>query len=276
MYKILNQQFVLLQAFLIFDTMNSEKPKKLNHLLAQWKRGAVYTQKYLSQLGYYHDLIKSYKRNGWLESIGTGAYKLPGDKIEWLGGLYAIQEQLNLPVRAGARTALELKGYGHYVRFNHEKCFLFGKVGTHLPGWFRKFDWQVDVHFKATNLFETDMPESFTDYLYKEIVIKISAPERAAMEMLYYVPYWQGFDEAMRIMEGLMSLRPEVVQRLLENCRRVKVKRLFLYMAEKLELPWFEELDLKRIDIGRGKRVILPNGVLDKKYWITVPEEQLV
>lgn len=253
--------------------MNTQKPKKLNQLIAQWKRGAVYTQKYLSQSGYYHDLIKSYKRNGWIESIGTGAYKLPNDPIDWYGGLYAIQEQLKLPIHVGGRTGLELKGFSHYARFGQDKCFLFGKAGTHLPSWFRKYNWQVDIHFKATNLFKTDIPESFSEYFHKEMTIKISAPERAAMEMLYYVPSLQGFDEAMRIMEGLMSFRPQIVQHLLENCQQMKVKRLFLYMADKLELPWFEELNPKRVDIGRGKRVIVNNGVLNKKYAITVPKE---
>jgi hypothetical protein len=58
---------------------------KLNQLLTQWQRGAAYVQIYLSQLGYYHDLAKSYRRNGWLDSIGTGAFKLAGDRVDWFG-----------------------------------------------------------------------------------------------------------------------------------------------------------------------------------------------
>ena len=73
-----------------------------------------------------------------------------------------------------------------------------------------------------------------------------------------------------------MSLRPRMVQSLLENCNQIKVKRLFLYLIEKLGLPWSENLDLDRIDIGKGKRVITLNGVLDKKYLITVPKESQV
>jgi len=33
------------------------------------------------------------------------------------------------------------------------------------------------------------------------------------------------------LLEGLMSLRPDLVQELLESCRSVKAKRLFLYFA---------------------------------------------
>jgi hypothetical protein len=96
------------------------------------------------------------------------------------------------------------------------------------------------------------------------------------MEMLYYVPSDQGFDEAIRIMESLMSLRPKIVQTLLENCRQIKVRRLFLYIADKLDLPWFKNLDMNRIDTGKGKRVVAVDGTLDKKYLITVPKENLV
>ena len=255
--------------------MATKNKNNLNRLLRQWQRGAVYAQIYLSQLGYYHDLVKSYRRNGWLDSIGTGAFKLAGDRVDWFGGLYALQQQLQLPVHAGGRTALELKGFSHYGRTGVEKCFLFAPGGTRLPKWFRPFEWGVDIHFKATNLFPPGLAESFSSYTHKELSVKISAPERAAMEMLYYVPSDQGFDEAVRIMESLMSLRPKMVQKLLEHCRQIKVKRLFLYLADKLHLPWFEGLDLGRIDTGKGKRVIAANGILDKKYLITVPRESL-
>lgn len=256
--------------------MNTQNSNKLNQLLTQWQRGAVYTQYYLSQLGYYHDLVKSYRRNRWLDSVGTGAFKLAGDRVDWFGGLYALQQQLKLPVHVGGRTALELKGFSHYGRPGAEKCFLYAPSGTRLPKWFLQFGWGVEINFKATNLFPPGLPASFSDYTHKELTVMISAPERAAMEMLYYVPSGQGFDEAFKIMESLMSLRPKMVQTLLENCGQIKVKRLFLYLADKLRLPWFENLDLDQIDIGKGKRVVALNGVLDKRFLITVPKESLV
>lgn len=62
------------------------------------------------------------------------------------------------------------------------------------------------------------------------------------------------------------------VQAVLEACRSVKVKRLFLWFVERHAHPWFGRLDLKRIDLGRGKRQIVVGGRLDSKYQITVPE----
>ena len=74
----------------------------------------------------------------------------------------------------------------------------------------------------------------------------ISSPELAAMEMLYLIPNEQSFDEALKITEGLTTLRPQLVQSLLEECNSVKVKRLFLFMSEKCQHQWFKNLETFR------------------------------
>lgn len=75
------------------------------------------------------------------------------------------------------------------------------------------------------------------------------------------------------VMEQLTTLRPGLVQTLLEQNSSVKMKRLFLFMAEKAGHAWFSDLDLQKIDTGSGKREIVPNGVYDSKYQIVIPEE---
>ncbi len=236
----------------------------------------MFAQSYLSKIGYGNDLVKSYRKSRWLQRVGNGAVKLDGDEVDWLGGLYALQAQLNLPIHAGGRTALELKGYAHYGRVAKQSCFLFGARGSRLPQWVRKYDWGVQLVYRSSSFLPLDIADSFSEFQHKQFSVRISAPERAALEMLYYVPAKQGFEEALQIMETLTSLRPDLMQELLERCRFVKVKRLFLHMAEKLALPWLGRLQTKQVDLGRGKRVIVPNGVLDKKYLITVAEDRLV
>ena len=44
-------------------------------------------------------------------------------------------------------------------------------------------------------------------------------------------------------------------------------------MSEKAEHDWFNFLDLEKIDLGKGKRSLLTNGVYLPKYQITVPKE---
>ena len=84
-----------------------------------------------------------------------------------------------------------------------------------------------------TILFPEHSQEGFSEFREKDFSIKISAPERAAMEMLHLVPGKISFEEALLIMENLVSLRPDMVQRLMCMCQFIKVKRLFMYMAER-------------------------------------------
>jgi hypothetical protein len=58
---------------------------------------------------------------------------------------------------------------------------------------------------------------------------------------------------------------------LLEKCTSVKVKRLFLHLAELHRHPWVRQLDPTKVDLGSGKRALVPGGKLDPKYLITVP-----
>jgi hypothetical protein len=71
-------------------------------------------------------------------------------------------------------------------------------------------------------------------------------------------------------MESLTSLRPQVVQKLLEGCNSVKTKRLFMHAAERANHSWLKHLDLSKVDFGSGRRTIHTGGRLDKKYDLVV------
>lgn len=75
-----------------------------------------------------------------------------------------------------------------------------------------------------------------------------------------------------QIMEGLNNLRPKQTQNLLEQCKSIKVKRLFLYIAEKSGHDWFKYINLENINIGKGKRFLTKNGVYIQNYGITIPK----
>ena len=107
---------------------------------------------------------------------------------------------------------------------------------------------------------------------FEGIELEVATLERAAFEMMYLVPKRQSYEEALQIMESLASLRPQVVQRLLECCTSVKTKRLFMHAAEKLDHPWLSRLNLSYIDFGSGRRTIHAGGRLDKKYSLVVAD----
>lgn len=75
------------------------------------------------------------------------------------------------------------------------------------------------------------------------------------------------------MMEQLTTLRPEMLQRLLETTKSLKVKRMFLYMAEKAGHYWHETLDTSKIELGTSKLQLTKNGAYISKYRITVPKE---
>jgi hypothetical protein len=255
--------------------MGNEKTTKINQLIRKWPRGTVATASYLKGQGFTYDLLTKYRRSGWIKSFGRGAYILPEDRVEWPGALYSVQSQLDIGAHAGGKTALELKGYAHYVPEETRTLFLYAQPKVILPNWFSGERFGLSLVVTRTSLFPGSTHEGFSEWNEREFSIRISSPERAAMETLHLVPDKVSFEESLLIMETLVTLRPEVVQKLLEICRFVKVKRLFMYMAEKHRHPWVEKLNPSRIDFGRGKRRIVSGGELDPKYQITVPRERI-
>jgi len=68
--------------------------------------------------------------------------------------LYAIQDQLKLPVHAGAKTALQMQGYAHCLPMGKGATVsLFGLPNVKVPAWFRRYRWGVKVRYTTTNLF---------------------------------------------------------------------------------------------------------------------------
>jgi len=65
-----------------------------------------------------------------------------------------------------------------------------------------------------------------------EFSLRVSTTERAILELLHLATTNDAITYALELMSGLSTLRPQVLQALLENSRLIKVKRLFLWAAE--------------------------------------------
>lgn len=253
--------------------MTIQNRNKLNQLLQYWPRGTVYTQSELTKNHISRQLVTAYLNSSWLKRIGQGAFIRFDDQVDWIGGVYAIQHQLNLSIYVAGKTALQLQGYAHFVPLgSNYPVWLFGKPGDKLPGWFKKYSWNVIVHYKTTKLF-TNHKLGLKEHNRDAFSIMISSPERAILETLHLVPNEQSLEEAQLLMEGLTSLRPKLIQELLECCNSVKVKRLFLFLAERYNHPWLKKINLNNIDLGHGKRMIIRDGQFDPKYQITISKE---
>ncbi len=251
--------------------MSLSRPQKLKSLLDAWEPHSVVTTTHLKTLGITPQDLQNYTSSGWLMSLGRGAFKRPMETVTWQGALYSLQSQLRLPVHIGALTALEMSGNGHYVRFAKIKAYLFSPLNVALPLWFRTH-WGDNVRHVQTKLLppelgltEQQAPEGFT--------LKTSTAERAALELLHLAPKEFDLVEAGMIVEGMTSIRPKLMQSLLEQCTSIKVRRLFLYLAERADLPVMRHLKLDRIDLGTGDRSLVPNGRYVAKYQLLLPRE---
>jgi len=251
--------------------MGLEKEQKINSLLKSQPSGIVYLTSWLTQNGFSNQLLDKYKKSNWLTSIGTGAMIRSGDDVGYQGAIYALQEQANVFVHPAGKTALSLLGKSHYLELSQKKVILFGGQREKLPTWCSKHDWGIVLDYYSSSFLPAEL--GLVDFEQKTFSIKISSAARAMLECLFLAPKNQELVACYQLMEGLNTLRPDLVQNLLESCTSIKVKRLFLYLAEKANHSWVKHLNIENIDLGSGKRSIVKNGVYNPKYKITVPAE---
>jgi len=251
--------------------MTTQNETKLKKLFSVLQPGKVVTATFLESVGISRDLQKYYLESGWLEPLGRGAYIKPGDSVEWHGALHAIQTQTKTNIHVGGLTALSLQGFSHYLKMSRETIYLFSSRKEKLPKWFTDCNWNAEIVHKQTTFLPGDL--GIKSIEIKQLSVLTSLPERAIMECLFLAPQLMDLTECYHLFEGLVNLKPKLVTELLENCNSVKVKRLFLYMADKVNHQWFQFLNLEKVDIGKGNRILVEKGVYQAKYLISVPKE---
>ena len=251
--------------------MATQNETNIKILFRVLQPGCVVTPGWLEACGISKNLQNYYLKSGWLESIGRGAYKRPGDDIEWKGALSAIQNQTNTKVHVGGLTALELQGFSHYLRMSKNTLQLFSPLKTKLPKWFAEYEWKLDIEHHLTSYLpsESGIMEFETD----QFKINVSTPERAILECLLLAPQKMDLVECYHILEGLVNLKPKLLNELLVSCDSVKVRRLFLYLAHKTNHQWVHYLEPEKIDLGKGNRMLEERGVYIPKYLLSVPKE---
>lgn len=246
------------------------KRPKLNQRLMSAPAGAVLTSAWLRQQGISTRLADYYARSGWLHRIGDGAFTAHPEPPSWLGVVFGLQEK-SKSFHPGGRTALELSGFAHFLPLGDKyPVYIFSRARDRLPAWLTGLPLASRVRHIRTDFLPVDAGWRARDA--GAFSVTISAPERAALEFLHQLtPDAAGYEHANLVFESLGTLRPDVVQLLLERCTSIKVKRLFLHLAERHRHAWFRQLDVSKVALGSGKRALFPGGRLDSKYLLTVP-----
>ena len=244
---------------------------KIKNILDLVPRDSVLFSSWLAAQGIDRKEQSLYVRSGWLERIAQGVYKIAGSSPTLYGAVASYNNQLGKACHVGASSALDLRGYSHFVSIGKPSANLFTAKEARLPGWFGSLEWNMTLKYFTTSIFGGDT--GLEVYDYNDVRLLISGPERAFMECLHLSPEQFSLLDSYYIMEMLTTLRPVLVQQLLEKCSSIKVKRLFLYMADKAGHSWFRALDLSKVDIGKGIRNISATGRFDNKYQIIIPAE---
>ena len=287
--------------------MKHQKRVMLNRLHRLLPEGMLADAAWLTAEGYPSSLRSRYVASGWLQSVTRGVFRRPlympgADEsvapLRWQHVVISLQSVLKRPIAVGGRTALELDGFAHYASSaGPREVHLYGDEAA--PGWLGKLPIETAFVFhNAGRLFpgeaipdavvglesviaDGDSPNPasvrgsltwryFGDGQWPMVV---STPERAILELLDELPNKESFHQADMLMEGLTSLSPRQMGRLLQKCRSIKVKRLFLWFADRHRHAWLRRLDRRGIDLGSGKRMLVRGGKLDSKYLITVPRD---
>jgi hypothetical protein len=262
---------------------------KLKHLLGSVPPNFIVDSPWLSSRQIDYRLAHWYIKSGWLRSVARGVYQRPGvaseldgGPVDWWAIVASIQCLMGYDVHIGGKTALSIQGFQHYLKFGiKEPVYLYGDG----PIWLRRVTSNRKFITRSRALFrnndigiaESSNPQNVSEQYAVNILgsenwtIKLSFPERAIFEMLAELPNRESFELIDKLFEGLVSLRPGLLQELLEKCSSVKVKRYFMVYADRHDHSWRSYISLNNVNLGSGPRQTFKGGRIHPNHLISVP-----
>lgn len=253
-------------------------PIELNALVPH---GLIATKRWLADQGLERHSLDNLIKSEQLIALAPGVYQRLGTILKWQGVISSLQ-RMGYSLTVGGLTALEMQGFGHYMSMTDEQAVHLYSSDPRLP-WLTKLDLSATFHWHGNKrLWVANTGHSLERSYTREIpwgeqnmTLLVSTPERAICEALVDVPSKLSFEYADQMMQGLTSLSPRRLDELLHDFKHIGAKRLFFWLAERQDHNWFNKLDPKNYDLGKGKRVIAKKGRLNSEYQITVPQEML-
>lgn len=277
--------------------MNEQTGGKINQLERLLPEGLLVDSAWLSAHGFTTSLRSHYVATGRLEQPARRVYRRPRGTLSWQQVIISLQTiLLRNPLTVGGRTALDLHGFAHFLKTHDTEIHLYGPKSP--PTWIytlplnvrfryhnnRKLFRNDPIHFGSTSLaWDIAKNELSAANANNSFVIQswgqwnwpltLSTPERAILELLDELPRHESFEQVDKVFESLVSLSPRRLQKLLQDCKSVKVKRLFFFFFHRHGHTWTKFIDRANYDLGKGKRVLVKDGRFDQLTQITVPRE---
>lgn len=263
--------------------MDTERSQNLKKVLEAVPAGYLVDAAWLTAHGVAYETFRDYVKRGWLERVQRGVFRRPtpnastANTLDWKTCLLSVQHIMRYDVHVGGATALAQQGYDHYLRLgSNAPVWLYG---ADMPNWLKKLPLNASLETRTTSLFaDTSLgltkDDADTDgTLPWDWKLRLSAPERAVMEVMDELPDHESFHNLDMVFQSLTTLRPKVVSALLHSCKKIKVKRLFFVFADRHDHPWRKRLDPEEFNLGSGDRALVKGGKIHPRYRIMVPEE---
>ena len=123
--------------------MAEQVGRKLNQLGRLLPEGLLVDAAWLSQRGYSTSLRSQYVAAGWLAQPTRQVYQRPRGSLSWQQVVISLQTLLERNLIVGGRSALELKGFAHYLAHEKKEVHLYGPKRP--PSWLNN-GWPVNRH----------------------------------------------------------------------------------------------------------------------------------
>ena len=224
--------------------------------------------------------VYGYVNKGLLVRLSRGVFLLKGNKydseerLDWEVVLASLNRVMNVQFHVGGVSSIQLFGKHHFGVFSSIPDI--NVYGQNLPGWLKNLDANGKFRFVTNNLFRTanlgieHFKQRRISFGY-EVTYPVSGFERAILEMIDSIKNESSFEHVDLVFESLFDLDPELLTQLLLDCRKFKVRRLFLVFAERHQHEWLKEIDKSKIELGTHSRQFIRDGRYHPEYKITVP-----
>ena len=265
--------------------MGARTEGKLKNVLEAVPAGFVVDSRWLEAHGVSRFLTRKYVESGWLERLERGVFRRPSPRpspLDWQTCLLSVQHIMGYQVHVGGMTALDLQGYRHYLPLGGQlPVWLYGRD---VPNWLSRLKLDAKLRIHSLALFSDatlglraeekgGVPSSPS--LPWGWSLRMSTPERAILEALHELPDHASFHNLDMIFQSLSTLSPRRLTELLQDCRSIKVKRLFFVFADRHDHAWRKRLNHEDFNLGTGDRALVKGGKIHPRYRIMVPPEFL-
>ena len=212
---------------------------KIKEILGLVPQDSVLFSSWLSSQGIDRKEQTQYVRSGWLERIATGVYKIDGYAPTLYGAVASFNSQLGKRCHVGASSALDLRGYSHFVAMGKPLAFLFTANGSRLPRWMLNSEWDMTIKYFTTSIFKEDVGLEKYEYRGSQLLISKGSTRQVTLhedvikclnELKEYYKNMIDFNDDWFVFGGLKPLAPTTIGRKRDMyCKKSGVKKIRIH-----------------------------------------------